>query len=442
MLFHSEFFLFIFLPTVFCIFFLTNKFTRIDSKLILILSGLIFYSWWNIYLTPLIIISIIFNFYLSKFLINKSYQSKKKVLLSTILLNILFLIILKYLDFLILNINFIFNINMDLVNLPFPLAISFITFQTIAYLVDCYDGNIKKNNIIEYSLFIIFFPQLIAGPIVSYNNMMPQFKNLKNKLINQQNIFLGVIIIFIGFFKKVIIADNLSLIVDDGFLNHENINFYVSWLTSVSFTFQIYFDFSGYIDMATGSALLFNIKLPKNFDSPFKSTSIINFWQRWHITLSSFLMNYIYFPWLKSLKEITFTKSMIVTFFVFLIAGIWHGPSWLYIIFGCLHGIGLIVNHTFNKYINISLNKYFAWFLTFNYVNITLIFFRSKTIESSINIIKGMFGFNDTQLNLLLNFNYVLISVFIMAFVITFCCKNTSFLVDNYFKGNFNNSKK
>ena len=227
MLFHSQIFLFIFLPTVFCIFYLTNKFTKIDSKLILILSGLIFYSWWNIYLTPLIIISIIFNFYLSKFLINKNYQSKKKILLTTIFLNILFLIILKYLDFLIFNINFILNINLDFVNLPFPLAISFITFQTIAYLVDCYDGNIKKNSITEYSLFIIFFPQLIAGPIVNYNNMMPQFKSLKNKFINKQNIFLGIIIIFIGFFKKVIIADNLALIVDDGFLKHDDINFYI-----------------------------------------------------------------------------------------------------------------------------------------------------------------------------------------------------------------------
>jgi D-alanyl-lipoteichoic acid acyltransferase DltB (MBOAT superfamily) len=217
---------------------------------------------------------------LSQHLIKNGSFSKKKILLLTISLNIIFLTIFKYLDFLILNINYIFNTNLDYINLPFPLAMSFITFQTIAYLFDCYDGNIKKNNITEYSLFIIFFPQLIAGPIVNYNNMMPQFKNLKNRLINKQNIFLGLIIIFIGFFKKVIIADNLALIVDDGFLNHNDIDFYVAWLTSLSFTFQIYFDFSGYIDMATGSALLFNIKLPKNFDSPFKSTNMINFWQR------------------------------------------------------------------------------------------------------------------------------------------------------------------
>jgi D-alanyl-lipoteichoic acid acyltransferase DltB (MBOAT superfamily) len=414
-----------------------NKFTKIDSKLILIVSGLIFYSWWNVYLTPLIILSILFNFYLSKFLINENNSSKKKILLSIIAFNILFLIILKYLDFLILNINYIFNTNLDFVNLPFPLAISFITFQTIAYLVDCYDGNIKKNNIIEYSLFIIFFPQLIAGPIVHYNNMMPQFKRLKNKFINKHNIFLGITIIFIGFFKKVIIADNLSLIAEGGFIDNNNIDFFIAWLTSLSFTFQIYFDFSGYIDMATGSALLFNIKLPKNFDSPFKSTSMINFWQRWHITLSNFLMNYIYFPWLRFLKKITFTKSMIVTFFVFIIAGIWHGPSWSYVIFGGLHGVGLIINHTFNKYFDYNLNKFFAWFLTFNYVNITLIFFRSKTIENAINIIKGMLGFNDFQIVLLIDINFFLITVFLMAIIISFCFKNTAYLVDNYFKKSF-----
>ena len=177
MLFHSSIFLLIFLPFIFCLFFLANRFTKIDSKVILILSGLIFYGWWNIYLAPLIIISILFNFYLSQHLIKNGTFSKKKILLLTISLNIIFLIIFKYLDFLILNINYIFNTNLDYINLPFPLAMSFITFQTIAYLVDCYDGNIKKNNITEYSLFIIFFPQLIAGPIVNYNNMIPQFNN-------------------------------------------------------------------------------------------------------------------------------------------------------------------------------------------------------------------------------------------------------------------------
>ena len=211
MLFHSHIFLFIFLPIVFSLYFLTKRFTIIDTKIILIFAGLIFYSWWNIYLAPLIIVSIIFNYFLGHILIIKEkFSSKKRMLLIAIFLNVLFLIIFKYIDFLIFNLNHFSGSEFQYINLPFPLAMSFFTFQTIAYLVDCYDGNIKKNSFKEYALFIIFFPQLIAGPIVSYNEMMSQFNNIKNKFMNFRNILLGLIIIFIGFFKKVII--NISVI--------------------------------------------------------------------------------------------------------------------------------------------------------------------------------------------------------------------------------------
>ena len=435
MLFHSHIFLFIFLPIVFSLYFLTKRFTIIDTKIILIFAGLIFYSWWNIYLAPLIIVSIIFNYFLGHILIIKEkFSSKKRMLLIAIFLNVLFLIIFKYIDFLIFNLNHFSGSEFQYINLPFPLAMSFFTFQTIAYLVDCYDGNIKKNSFREYALFIIFFPQLIAGPIVSYNEMMSQFNNIKNKFMNFRNILLGLIIIFIGFFKKVIIADNLAIIVDAGFINHNNLEFFSGWLTSLAFTFQIYFDFSGYIDMAIGAALLFNIKLPINFNSPFKSLSMIDFWRRWHITLSNFLMNYIYFPWLKSLKSINFFKTMLVTFFVFIIAGIWHGPSWLYVIFGTLHGIGLIINHTFTRYFELNLNKYIAWFLTFNYVNLTLIFFRSKTLDSSVDIIKSMLGLKGVDISNLTNISLFLFIIFFVAIILSFCFKNTNYLVENYNK--------
>ena len=435
MLFHSHIFLFIFLPIVFSLYFLTKRFTIIDTKIILIFAGLIFYSWWNIYLAPLIIVSIIFNYFLGHILIAKEkFSSKKRILLIAIFLNVLFLIIFKYIDFLIFNINYFSGSEFQYINLPFPLAMSFFTFQTVAYLVDCYDGNIKKNTFKEYALFIIFFPQLIAGPIVNYNEMMPQFNNIKNKFMNFRNILLGLIIIFIGFFKKVIIADNLAVIADAGFINHNNLEFFSGWVTSLAFTFQIYFDFSGYIDMAIGAALLFNIKLPINFNSPFKSLSMIDFWRRWHITLSNFLMNYIYFPWLKSLKSISFFKTMLVTFFVFLIAGIWHGPSWLYVIFGTMHGIGLIINHTFNKYFDLNFNKYVAWFLTFNYVNLTLIFFRSKTLESSVDIIKSMLGLKGVDISNLTNISLFLFIIFFVAIILSFFFKNTNYLVENYNK--------
>ena len=379
MLFHSFNYLIIFLPSVFIIYFLLRKISENDGKVFLIFSGIFFYGYWNIKFIPLIIFSVLFNFYLTQKMNSIDNKKKRKIiLLSGIFCNIIYLGLFKYTDFLIGNLNYFLNLDIGILGLPFPLAMSFFTFQTIAYLVDCYDNEIKKHSLKEYSLFIIFFPQLVAGPIVKFNNMMKQFNSLDSKFINHKNIILGLTIILIGLFKKLVLADNLSINVDYGFGNYENINFIESWISSLSFTFQLYFDFSGYIDMATGSALLFNILLPKNFDSPFKASSLINFWKSWHITLFNFLMHYIYFPILRSLKKINFFNAMIVTLIVFIISGIWHGPTWGYIIFGTLHGVGIIINHIFNKMNFFNINKFYGWLLTIIYVNFTLIFFRSE----------------------------------------------------------------
>ena len=434
MLFHNPVFIFLFLPIVLFLYY-TFKHSKFAHEYILIVAGIFFYSWWNIYLTPIIIISIVFNFYFGSLIRNNfDYNSKKKILIFSIFLNILFLAIFKYADFIIENINYLFNSNIEFLNLPFPLAMSFFTFQTIAYLVDCYNGYIKNTRFTQYSLFIIFFPQLIAGPIVKYNHMMTQFENASNRIINRKNLNLGLVIILIGLFKKIILADNLAIFVENGFTDSQNLKFFASWLTSLSFTFQIYFDFSGYVDMATGIALLFNIKLPVNFNSPYKATSIINFWQKWHITLANFLTNYIYFPWVKSLKKVNFLKIMIIIFFVFLIAGIWHGPSWLYVIFGALHGIGLILNHVYRKLFDYKLNKYLACFLTFNYINLTFVFFRSENLDKSISIIKGMLGLNGFELINYFDDKMYILTILLIGITITFFFKNTSYLIDK-FKG-------
>ena len=433
MLFHNPIFLFLFLPLVLILYYYSYKFSKFAHEYILIIAGVFFYAWWNIYLSPIIIISIICNFYFGNLIknnINKNF--KKRILIFSIFLNILFLAIFKYTDFIIENINYLFNVNIDLLNLPFPLAMSFFTFQTIAYLVDCYDGNIKKTRFTQYSLFIIFFPQLIAGPIVKYNHMMSPFDDQNNRLINRQNLNLGMVIILIGLFKKIILADNLAIFVENGFTGPQNLEFFASWLTSLSFTFQIYFDFSGYVDMATGIALLFNIRLPTNFNSPYKATSIINFWQKWHITLANFLTNYIYFPWVKSLKKVNFLKIMIIIFFVFLIAGIWHGPSWLYVIFGALHGFGLIANHVYRKLFEYRLNKYMACFLTFNYINLTFVFFRSDSLSNSLSIIKGMLGLNGFEFSGYFEDKIYVIITLLIAMITVFCFKNTSYLIEKF----------
>lgn len=435
MLFHSPIYLIIFLPLVVIFYYKISRFLKIDNRIVLGFFGLIFYSWWNVYLTPLIVISILFNYYISNLIINNQDQVKKKrLLIFSIILNVIYLGIFKYTDFIIQNINLFIGSEIEEFNIPFPLAMSFFTFQTIAFLVDCYDDEISKNDLKKYSLFIIFFPQLVAGPIVKYNDMIPQFENPKNQLMNKNNIILGLIVIIIGLFKKVVIADTLSINVDSGFNNYLDLNFIEAWIVSLSFTFQIYFDFSGYIDMATGSAILFNIRLAKNFDSPFKATSLINFWHRWHITLFKFLMNYIYFPWLKSLKKITFTKAMFVTFCVFIISGIWHGPTWGYVMFGVLHGIGLIINHTFNRLNLFKLHFLFGWFLTMFWVNLTQIFFRSKDLDTAIYISKTIFGLNGFNFYTNMFNNYLIMISTICALIIVFCFKNTNYLIENHFK--------
>ena len=432
MLFYTVPYLFFFLPFTLLLFFMGGYF-KIDRKIILILVSIFFYSWWNIYYLPVILFSIIINYYFYKKLVSRELN-KKKTLLKGIALNVLVLIIFKYTDFIIENINLVFSTSISPLNLPFPLAISFYTFQTIAFLINVYDEDILDVKMKDFFLFVVFFPQLIAGPIVKYNNMMPQFSNENNKWFNKRNFIIGLIVLFIGLIKKIYFAGTLSEFVDVG---HENINelgFLSSWLLSLCFTFQIYFDFSGYVDMATGSALMLNIVLPQNFNSPYKATSIIDFWQRWHITLSNFLTNYIYFPLLKSLRNINFFNSMIITFVVFLIAGLWHGPSWNYVLFGAFHGLGLIINHLYKKYFDINLSKYIFWFLTFNFVNISFIFFRTKEIENIIIILKNMFNIK------FLFQNNLLLDTFFLKFInnqFLLICFALSIIVCIFFKNSY-----
>jgi len=431
MLFHDPLFLLVFLPLVLFSYFFILKNKKFSRIYLLIVASFIFYAAWNINLSPLIITTILVNYFFGKKISDTPEAFKKKrILFFAVLFNILFLGFFKYSDFVISNINSVIDSEIELLNFPFPLALSFVTFQTIAYLVDCYDGNISKTNLKKYALFISFFPQLIAGPIVRHNYMISQFEDEKNVSINYKNIYIGLIVIVIGLMKKLLIADNLSIVVDQGFNAEHQLIFLEGWITSLGFVFQIYFDFSGYIDMATGIALLFNINLPANFNSPFKATGMINFWQRWHITLSTFLTNYIYYPLSRSCKELTFVKSMIITMIVFLIAGLWHGPSWLYVTFGGLHGLGLIINHLFRKLSSFQLNKIFSTFLTFNYVSFTLIFFRAEDFDSAFNVIKSMFFLNNSSdlINISMPINFMV--AFVAAFVICFLFKNTHYIID------------
>jgi len=392
MLFNSYTYIFIFLPCVIIIFYYINIFLSArTSKLWLILASLFFYGYWNPKYLPLILISVSFNYGISAMLQdrNDTKNVRNIFLFSGIIFNLGLLGYFKYSDFFIYNINVIFKLDIKLLNIILPLAISFFTFQQISYLIDCYKIKNMATNFIDYCLYVTFFPQLIAGPIVLHSEMIPQFKIIGKGKFDYEKLSNGLFIFFIGLFKKAVIADSFSIWANIGFNSTTELNFFTAWATSLSYTLQLYFDFSGYTDMALGSAYMLNINLPINFNSPYKALNIQDFWRRWHITLGRFLRNYLYIP-LGGNRNGTFNAIRNI-FITFLLGGIWHGAGWGFVLWGGLHGAGFIIFRLWQN-MNITLPKMVAWFITFNFVNICWIFFRAETIDTAIRILKEMFG--------------------------------------------------
>lgn len=449
MLFNSYQFIFFLAVVFFVYFFLNKKRLILLAKAWLVGSSLFFYSWWNIAYLPLILISLFFNYAagsaLSK---DKPRINRKAILVTAVSFNITLLGYFKYSDFFISNMNVLFSSNIAFLNLALPLAISFFTFQQIAYLVDAYRHETKEYDFLSYALFVTFFPQLIAGPIVHHKEIMPQFGQLRNKVLNYRNIAIGIFIFSIGLFKKVAIADSFAVWATQGFDQTETLNFFEGWITSLSYTFQLYFDFSGYTDMAIGVSLLFNIALPINFNSPYKALDIQDFWRRWHITLSRFLTQYIYIPLggNRKGKRRTYINILIV----FLISGLWHGAGWTFIFWGLLHGLSTVVNR-FWKSLGYKLNKYIAWFITFNFVNIAWVFFRASTWGDAIKVLKGMFGGNGIvfpsfgKLSFLESYGFTLGTYFIdlsellkivpfliIGLLVVVFCKNSKKMSENF----------
>ncbi len=415
MLFNSYVFIFVFLPLVFFVYFFLNK-KRLSNlaKAFLVSASLFFYAYWSVYYLPILLGSIIFNFFISKFL--AKHQSKA-ILIFGIVCNLALLGYFKYADFLISNLNAIANTNLSLLHIALPLALSFVTFQQIAYLVDSYNKQTKENSFLNYCLFITFFPQLIAGPIVHHKEMMPQFANKFNLIKNYKFIALGLFVFSIGLFKKSVVADTFSIFANAGFDMEGNLTFLQAWATSLSYTFQLYFDFSGYCDMAIGLALLFNIRLPINFNSPYKALNIQDFWHRWHITLSRFLRDYIYIP--LGGNRGGQSRTYLNLFLVFLIGGLWHGAAWTFVVWGALHGVAIVIHRCWQK-LNFKLNKIIAWIITFNFVNFTWIFFRAKSFEDAMKVIRGMF-FGELKIDV----NYLEMFFIVLAFLVVLLFKNS-----------------
>lgn len=406
MLFNSYSFIFLFLPITMILYFWLNKYNKNRlAKAWLVITSLYFYSDFHKSYLILITISILVNYFIGQKLSNNKYNIIQRKMLLTIgvVFNLGGLGYFKYYDFFVSNINSLLGTNFTLLHILLPLGISFFTFQQLSFIVDSYKRYDLTYDFLNYCLFVTFFPQLIAGPIVLPTEMLPQFEAEENKKINCENMNKGLYIFSIGLAKKVIIADTIANFANAGFDMMDKLNFIEAWLTSISYTLQLYFDFSGYCDMAIGIGLMFNIILPANFNSPYKSTNIQEFWKRWHMTLGRFMTNYLYIPLGGNRKgELRTLRNL---FIVFLASGIWHGAGWNFIIWGMLHGICIVI-HRIWKNSGRKLNKLVGWFITINLVNIFWVFFRAQTVTDAMKVIKGMFDLNNLFI-LLKNINKI-----------------------------------
>lgn len=400
MVFSSWQFIVLFLPTVLAIYFLLNWLGwRTAAKAWLVAASLFFYGYWDVRYLPLIIGSICINYAIGTGLSQSSAvppqhptgdglaSRRQWVLVIGICANLALLGYFKYSDFFISNTNALFQTNFSLQNIVLPLAISFFTFTQIGYLVDSHKGTTQGYDLLNYALFVTYFPHLIAGPIVQHGQVMPQFNDRTTWSPKAHNILVGLTVFGFGLFKKAGIADTLAIWSNRGFDASHTLNFYEAWVTSLSFTLQLYFDFSGYCDMAVGASLMFNIRLPDNFYSPYRATNIQEFWRRWHITLSSFLRDYVYIPLGGSRGSSV--RTFLNLFATFVLGGFWHGATWMFVIWGALHGAATVA-HRLWRTLGVPMPKAVAWLTTFMFVNVAWVFFRANSWDSAMRVLKGM----------------------------------------------------
>jgi len=315
---------------------------------------------------------------------------KKGILITAIIVNIGALIYYKYYDFFIENINTIFKVDFTLHYLILPLAISFFTFQQLSYVIDSYRGEVPSYSMLDYALYVAYFPQLIAGPIVRHDEMIPQFVDTSKKKVNYENLSKGIMAFSFGLAKKVLLADTFGNAVNWGYSNISLLDTTDTLLVMLFYSFQIYFDFSGYCDMATGLSMMFNIDLPMNFNSPYRARSILDFWKRWHITLTRFFTRYLYIPMGGNRKGKV--RTYINTFLVFIISGLWHGANWTFVIWGAMHGLLSMITKAFQKHFE-KLPAVIGWLLTFGFVNVFWVYFRADSFVQANQMIQNILKF-------------------------------------------------
>lgn len=396
MLFSSPEFIFFFLPSVFVGYLLLVRWGGSTlSGAFLAAASLFFYAWWKPIYLPLILASIGVNYALTRWMLLDSARSaalRKRGLVLGIAFNLGLLGYFKYAWFAVETTAMVLGSDFRIDRVVLPLAISFFTFQQIAFLVDAWKGEVTQLRFSSYVLFVSFFPQLIAGPIVHHREMMPQFADSKRaRWPGWFNIETGTRIFLIGLAKKLILADSLAVYADGGWSDVDSLQFYAAWGTTLCYTFQLYFDFSGYSDMALGAARFFGIHLPVNFNSPYRARNIQDFWARWHMTLSRWLRDYLYIPMGGNRKGRLLTYRNL--FLTFLLGGIWHGAGWTFVVWGVLHGVGCIVHRLWSG-VGKPLPLVIAWAMTFVYVHMGWVFFRAPTMGEAWHMLGTLCGQN------------------------------------------------
>lgn len=399
MLFNSVEF-FVFLGVVLAGFFGLARLGNLRAVLAwLTAASFVFYGWWNPVYLLLIGFSILVNYGLGLGLARS--RSKPLVILG-VAFNLALIGVFKYANFFADALWDFGFARLDLPDIVLPLAISFFTFQQIAFIVDVYRGNEGEHSLMKYALFVVFFPQLIAGPIVHYKQTIPQLTPARMFDDAWQNLAVGMAYFGFGLFKKLVIADGAALYSTPVFEASQagvQITFLEAWAAAVAYTFQIYFDFSGYSDMAIGLARMFGVRLPINFNSPYRAGSIIDFWRRWHITLSTFLRDYLYIPLGGGRVGQTRRYTNILT--VMLLGGLWHGAGWTFILWGALHGLMILINHGFQdlrRHLFPSADKSGPVFTALCIIAVFLLVvvawvpFRAESIESALALLKAMSG--------------------------------------------------
>lgn len=391
MLFSSSVFLFLFLPIVLIVYYFILKKSRVLQNVFLLIVSLFFYAWGEPKFVLTMLLSIVMNYFFALIIsmLDSKQRKKKLILILSIIFNLVILFIFKYLAFTIYNINNIFSLNFSIPNIVLPIGISFFTFQAMSYVIDIYrkDGEVQKNPL-NVGLYISFFPQLIAGPIVRYQTVSDEIKNRHETFSDFSS---GVIRFIVGLIKKVLLANSFACVADAAFQT-DNISILFSWLGILSYALQIYFDFSAYSDMAIGLGRMFGFHFLENFDYPYISKSITEFWRRWHISLSSWFRDYVYIP----LGGSRVKKGRLIfnLFVVWLLTGIWHGANWTFILWGLMYFVLLVFEKNSNFMSFSKKHPIISYCYTMFFVLIGWVFFRAYNLSSALEYICNLFGIN------------------------------------------------